>query len=113
METRSASFRMYLTVTFALCSSFALGCVLGECDPFSNSFPFDYFIIFIFVTIAWSGTALETLKKDGSQPQIHTHNVSNHLETSEEDVEYETWISSCITLGALAGSFLSGNSSSS
>lgn len=80
---RIASIRMFLSVFFALCSAMAMGCVIG-----------------------WSGTAIDSMKKTDSTPQIRL--INNGTEVHPDDEEYETWMSSCITLAALAGSFISG-----
>ena len=60
----------------------------------------------------WSGTAIGSLKKNGSVPHIRTITIFNgnktEVQTDHEYLEYETWISSCITLGALVGSLLAG-----
>lgn len=48
--------------------------------------------------------AIDSMKKDDSVPHIRHNGTVIH----EDDKNPETWMSSCITLAALAGSFLSG-----
>ncbi|KAJ6224484.1 hypothetical protein RDWZM_003029 [Blomia tropicalis] len=74
---------MYVCAFFALCSAWALGCILG-----------------------WSGIALDSLKKNESIPHIRT--IDDGTQTHPDDLEYETWMSSCVTLTALIGSLMSG-----
>ena len=57
----------------------------------------------------WSGTAIGSMKKNESVPHIRTFKENQTLITNHDDLEYETWMSSCITLGALAGSLIAGS----
>lgn len=105
---RTASVRMFLSILFALCSALAMGCVLGRC--FFNYTNFSKFSLQPFLLnvslffAAWSGTAIDSMKKAGSVPHIR----HNGTEIHKDDKNPETWMSSCITLAALVGSFLSG-----
>src|SRR5699024_7061833 len=100
MQPREASLSMYLYVFSSLCSAMSMGCVIGKWFNWSKGRILE--LESTLTISAWSATALDSMTKEGSHPQLHKGDLN--------DENYKTWISSCITLAALAGSFVSGMS---